>query len=295
MTTLFIDPEHKIVTRKAESLVNLEKRGFPIPVTLICGSTKQLLFLMRQGKVDQYKLAYVRLIFSDDAYPHYFSSLCRPSEIPATIRELEARVRSRGITRFDIVVQPFIQFLWAGGLLVKGRYMLLEVVNGSAVALFRKGFLGHRILLDKNGKLLRWESERQPYAVSWRKHGWDRVKSRKCAFEVQKYFREIAKASTLPHRFYELGFTANATYYLEHKHIPIKSYPTVLHGSIARPFPVYLGSERLKCRKRIRLSYPAFEHLDDAKEKALWLVRKGAYLSHLAYAMAVKQNDCIFG
>ncbi|WP_154650489.1 hypothetical protein [Geotalea daltonii] len=234
---------------------------------------------------------YVRANFSDSVYPHCLKRLTSTQDIEETIHILIAEAEDLGIHDYDMTVQPLLEFDWSGGILVKDRHILLEIVEGAPDALFRKGFFKNRFLLDSNGDLISEDFGRQPVCVRWDGAQWMEYPASSSKCPSLDSLRVLENIDPDHDCLYEVGFQAGRMYFLEYKDIDKLAYQGLSGGRLEKPFMVSPHSQG--CATKL-ISNPLFDHISSMGNNDSVIIKEGAYLSHLAWFMAHTGVGCVF-
>lgn len=281
------------VTHKVRGLVNLGNSDLPIPQTVVGSESSEISTLVGITRDWTCGRCYVRLVFSDDMYPHYKHTLCTRESLGQSILALKQFAEDAHLAEFDIVIQPMVRFTWSAALLVKDGHILLEVVYGAGKTLFRQGLFHSRYVLNQRMELLDEEHVPQHLGVLWDGDKWTEVYDIKEAFPLTDYHEELRKVSLTDNSLYEVGFEDRYLNLLEHKRVAPQAFASLATEGLSRPFVICRSHVQTRSLE-VRVDYPVFERISDIEPGQTVTVTHGAYLSHFAYAMMLREITCIY-
>jgi hypothetical protein len=166
MANIYRISNHIIYTNKVKSLIDLDKNNLLVPKTVICNSQVDMRLVIGIMKLLHNDWFYVRIIYSDTVYPHYIHSLTNLDNIKYDINKLITEAINNNIQRYDLVIQPLLEFTWSGAILIKNKYIFVEIVSGAPNVLFRKGYFKYRCLLNQNYEIVAEENGTQPICIN---------------------------------------------------------------------------------------------------------------------------------
>jgi len=292
MSTIILLNQKELYTLKAKGLKSLAEKNVLIPYTIIFQEDQNITNLSEEfGKLNS-EYCYTRLNFSDNEYPHHLSETIRTDLLTEKLNSLKLKAESLKKTKYDIIVQPIINFEFSGVALVLREYVLIEIVFGHIISLLRLGEFKFRFLFDKNMNLIDLNEGEQTVSLMWQE---DKLISTSRIIKNTSFhniMNTIKELRTNEHSIYEFGVTNSKLIYLESKPVNSASYPSLALNALITPFIVYqniMPQERI-----IQLAKPTMDDVSLITNENSFIVNKGAYLSHFATYCAQNNICCQF-
>jgi hypothetical protein len=292
MSKLYLLTPNSLHTQKAISLVELFHKKVVVPTTIIFQDEIQIKSANDIIKALDFDYFYVRLNFPDNVYPHHFSTCSSKNDILIDLRSFIKEAKSQKKNKYDIIIQPILNFQWSGVALVKDDLILIEIVFGHPISLLRLGEFKFRFLFNKQKHLLDVNEGTQYTYMEWegsilkksneiiRSQGFD---------QILNELRNIRSDESL---LYEFGYSDPDFYYLEFKHLNPSSFPNFKDSMLEKPFIVFRNND-INSNKQ-KFSKPALENLKGVTKGNEVSVESGAFLSHFSTYCAQEGINCLF-
>ena len=281
-------------TQKANSLMQLKNEGLPIPPTLFLNHSDKFAY---EAEIASYlstvtsQLFYLRLCFSDVAYPHYYGELVSSGRIVYTIEELLQRAYGENRTNFDVIIQPLQKLSVSGAILARGDRLLIESIVGAPPLLFRNGHFNSRFILE-NKRLILEEYQIQEESLIWdfADSNWAKIDNSKCV--DTSILNHISSRDYDTLSLYEYGIDCDDEFWIFEK----KSIPTNVYTSLDT---IETGSSHFivsggKYSDTLYVDLPMFSEIDNCDEKNKYIIKSGAYTAHFPLYLALSNIACQF-
>lgn len=283
----------KLFTSKAIGLYDLFTSGYRIPYTIILQEGQSFAKIPSLVAATNYKYWYIRFNFSDIDYPHHISLVSEKEDILKNLSKLSNHVRTLGENKYDIIIQPMLNFSYSGAALIKENHTLIELVSGHPWSLFRLGEYSLRLLLNKDGDLLQKKEGQQKTFTSLHEGS---IKMTPCSnnkVNISEIFETVSKIQTPKEKVIEFGIVESELIYLESKETnPLSYKDTHLQLPTGKPFIIH-DDQDLK-KTTVHIQAPTFREIKNIKEHQTYLIESGAYLSHFVTYCASKNINCTF-
>ena len=263
-----------IVTKKAKNLLSLSSNGITIPSTIICheffDNIKSI--LISECNLTENTGLYVRIVFRDDIYPHYYCNCVNVINVDSAIKSLVNRMHKEKINNWDLIIQPIIEFKWSGAILTQKEFTIIEIVHETSDKLLRDGEVNIRLLFNEKNKII---DQQGPMKIDL-KH----IEYLQYALNsVRKYtYRNLTSKVSIS----EFGFCNNSIMFVDIKELPCDTYAGISKGKIIYPLFSQEKDPNLNGKRIMKIDKPCFSYINDICNVSLIEINRGALLSHLA-------------
>ena len=286
---------NKPYTQKVAGLLSLINEGLPVPPTCFVDSSKgckdiskNVLEFLRKTSSNAY---YLRLCFSDNQYPHYFSELADKHDVLIAVSRLLAEAEITGTKHFDIIIQPLLSLAVSGAILVKQNRVLIESVLGAPPTLFRNGIINSRHVLE-NGRLVYQKFYRQDSLLYWNpiEAKWSRQScDKRIDFDM---ISSIAKMNLQNFSLYEYGIDHHGDLWIfEKKSIPSDCYISLDSIEDDKKYFTVSAGRYIDTKY---IDFPDFSEIGNCTHENKYLVQSGAYTAHFPTYLALNNIACEF-
>lgn len=285
----------EIITNKVKSIIELSNVNLNIPDTIILHTQGEVGTAINIALSWNCRWMNIRINYSDNVYPHCQRMLTDGRNLECTIKRMLMKASTDGIKRYDVTVQPLLEFAWSGAILVKNGFMLVELVEGAPDVLLRRGYFRRRYLYDKTFSMIAEEEGNQYSYLKWDGAQWSECildgsnDATRCASKYLENFTINRDG------FYEIGCQDSKIFFLEYKTVNKSSYSNISGGNMDKPFNVsdmHQGKNTATNRRIFEM--PSFDHIPELDKCKAVIVKEGAYLSHFAYYTVQNGIGCLF-
>lgn len=267
--------------KKTLGLVRLDACGLPIPRTII-GSWKcdPQAFLGACEWWGVSTVLYVRLCFSDDAYPHYVDEVIERRALEGALRRLRNAAESRGVDGGDLCIQPLLDLEISGASIVRSNVILCEQVQGASKTLLRDGLFQLRSVRDSDGVEILRQLGHQPKELRWSSGGW-MERPTGTVHDVSETVVACIRRGGLSHAHVtvlEWGVVGDQIVFVDIKELELDSFWGPWTDWPTGRFVVYPGDQQPG--NTLTLDHPRFEYIDRAAEATSVHFARGAISAH---------------
>jgi hypothetical protein len=286
----------KLGRSKSEALVELSKRGLPVPPTIV-GAAYQpnrefLDVIQAWRKWDKF---YLRLLLSDFDYPHYKYELVPHGDISSSLNRLRSGVPGEILKQADFVLQPLLRFDISGASVIRNKRILYEQVEGAPASLLRGGTFQLRTLHTIYGECLAIQKGLQSLALRFDGNQWVQgaVTENLVDPSLSLVTHLTGLFSVQEVQVLELGWISGQPIFVDAKRLTQEAYRFMDSDMSLEWLPIFDDLADVSTNKIIER--PVFEMIADVKDAAGVQVTCGAACAHLCVHLAEKRIPCRIG
>ena len=290
---LIYDRQYRLRTEKASALVRMHDVGLDIPRTIIL--TDEFDYENHINKTtffEDSQLLYIRFVYSDKKYPHCSYRIIEGRKLSRALRNMSSEFNGR---EYDIVIQPFLEFDYSGGVLLRDELAICEQVCGAPVTLLRHGAVQYRTIHYKNDNSFDCQNYNQKYKKMWAESDFIDVDNEIAETDNTGTVLDKLRSMSIDHNstIYEWGISKGELIFMDMKTLPMTSYRDITQNNV-QCIIVHPVSKENKCKELV-FDFPRFEYIDglltDLAPKVT--IRNGAALSHFCTYCATNEVPCM--